>query len=483
MVRIAAALLLLTPLTLTASAAESPGTADELAMGEGVSITIYNQDFGVVKERRLLELSEGRQTVKFTNIAAQIDATSVHFSSLTDPAGTRVVEQNFEFDLVSADKLMHKYIDRKISVITQDGGQINGFLMSYDRNQIVLAKDRKGNEPQIIPRARNVKDVRFPTLPEGLLTKPTLVWTIQAKKPGKHLIKIAYITSKVNWHAEYTAIASDDETRLDLSGWVSVNNRSGATYKEAGVKLMAGDVHRVKEREWEPIVTDGSPRSKRFGRAAFEEKAFAEYHLYTLGRRSTLADRQIKQIELLNAGGVPVKKVYTYRGLRTRGGYGSRDPQFGSEYDTTVTVRLRFKNDKASKMGMPLPKGKVRIYKQDTDGELEFLGGDSIDHTPKGERVDLYIGNASDLVGERKQTDFRRPARRVIEEDIRVRIRNHKDAPATVSVEEVMHRHRNWDITRHDTPFKKIDFLTVRFEIVVPANGEKTITYTVRYTW
>jgi len=478
-----AALILLMPLTLTAGEAESPGTADELAMGEGVSITIYNQDFAVVKERRFMQLDEGRQTVKFTNIAAQIDATSVHFSSLTDPEGTRVVEQNFEFDLVSADKLMHKYIDRKISIITQDGGQIDGFLMSYDRNQIVLAKDKNGSEPQIIPRAKNVKDVRFPTLPEGLLTKPTLVWTVQAKKPGKHLVKIAYITSKVNWHAEYTAVASDDEAKLDLSGWVSVDNRSGATYKKAGVKLMAGDVHRVKEREGRQIVAGAQFKGAAPTPRAFEEKAFAEYHLYTLGRRSTLADRQIKQIELLNAAGVPVKKVYTYRGFRTQGGYSRRDPRSGSEYNTTVTARLRFKNDKASNMGMPLPKGKVRIYKRDTDGELEFIGGDSIDHTPKDEKVDLYIGDANDLVGERKQTDFRRPSRRVIEEDIRVRIRNHKDAPATVNVEEVMHRYTNWDIIKRDTPFKKIDHRTLRFEIVVPANSEKAITYTVRYTW
>jgi hypothetical protein len=471
------------PLVLYAGEpAQPPRPVDELAMGEGVSVTIYNQEFAVVKERRFMDLAAGRQTVKFTNVAEKVDPTSVSFSSLTDPEGTRVVEQNFEFDLVSADKLMRKYIDKKISIITQDGRQIDGYLMNYDGAQIVLAKDEKGNEPQIVPRADNVKDVRFPSLPEGLLTKPTLVWTIDAKKAGKHLVKVAYITAQVNWHAEYTAIASDDEAKLDLSGWVSVDNRSGAAYRDAGVKLMAGEVHRVQEL---PPARPMAQMRKAAAEAdrGFEEKAFAEYHLYTLRSTSTLGNMQVKQMELLTADAVPVTKVYTYRGFEAGRARSQGSPGVGPGANTLVTARLRLKNDKASNMGIPLPKGNVRVYKRDTDGQLEFLGNDRIDHTPKDEKVDIYIGDALDIVGERRQTVQRRPAERVSEEDISIRIRNHKDTPVTVNVEEVLQSYANWDVYKQDTPFTKLDFRTIRFEIAVPANSEKVINYSVRYTW
>ena len=460
-------LMLLLLASLSAHAGESaPKPADELAMGEGVSITVYNQDFAVVKERRFMELKAGRQTIKFTNIAQYIEPETVQFSSLTDPAGTRVAEQNYEFDLVSADKLMHKYIDRKLTIVTQDGKLIEGYLMSFDGGQIVVAQNAQGDAPQIIPRADNVTDVRFASLPEGLLTKPTLVWGIDAKKAGKHLVKVAYVTKHVKWHAEYTAIAADADTRIDMSGWVSVDNRSGTTYADAGVKLMAGDVHRVVEPPRMPSRGQQRAYAKGAGLGGgFEEKTFSEYHLYTLGRSSTLADRQIKQIELLTADAVPVTKVYEYRG------------------GTHAIARLRFKNDKKSHMGMPLPKGKVRVYKRDTDGELEFIGDDSIDHTPKDEKVHLTIGKALQIVGERKETAQRRPSRRSSEHDMQIRLRNHKDTPVSVNIEETLQRGRDWQILLKSDDYEKVSANQLRFAVDIPANTEKVVTYTVRYSW
>jgi hypothetical protein len=275
-----------------------------------VNLTVYNQNFAIVKERRLMQLGEGAGIVKFPGVAATIVPESVQFSSLR-PGGAKVLEQNYEFDLLSADKLLHKYIDREISVVGRDGSLTEGTLLAAEGNHLVMAS-RGGIE--LIPRRNNIKDIRFSSLPEGLLLRPTLVWKVRAQQPGEHLVKIAYAATGIKWRVDYRAVASADETTLDVAGWVTIDNRTGTTFKDAGLKLLAGDVHLVpKKSEKRAASARGSFALGLQRVPAFEEKAFGEYHLYTLGRRTTLANAQTKQIELLKVGKIPVAKVFLYR--------------------------------------------------------------------------------------------------------------------------------------------------------------------------
>jgi len=449
-----------------APAAEQPPPPTETELGEGVGLTVYNQNFAVVKERRKMTLPAGRSTVKFQDVAATIVPETVQFRSLAPADDARVIEQNYEFDLVSADALLDKYIDKSISVVTRDGQSIQGRLLSFDAAQLVLATEA-GIE--LVPRGKNVKDVRFSSLPEGLLTRPTLVWLVEARQAGEHLVQVAYRADKITWRVDYRARCHADGSKLDLAGWVTVTNYSGTTYRNAQLKLMAGDVHLVERPAEELSRQLRAGGARRYGKAAaFREKAFAEYHLYTLARPATLKDRQTKQIELLNVRGIPVQRKYVYRGEGRK-----------------VAVALEFKNSKATRegLGIPLPKGPIRVYQVDADGQVEFLGQDQIDHTPKDERVKVRIGYAFELVGERTQLEERRPTKRVSEKDWRIRLRNHKPTPVRIEVIERLEGWANWRILRSSQDYEKKDYRTIVFAVDVPANAERVVTYTVRYEW
>ncbi len=466
---------------LTAAALAAPEKQEE-----GIALTIYNQNFGVVREKRTVDIKEKTGTIRFTDVASQIDGTSVQFKSLTDPNAT-VLEQNYEYDLVSADKLLGKYIDKQIAVLTKDGSRYSGSLLSFDANQLVIRQEGEKAEIVMVQRGDNVKDIQFGALPEGLITKPTLVWKLATEKVGQQLIEVAYQTAGINWQADYNATLNPNDTKLDLGGWVTINNQSGATYKEAKLKLIAGDVRRVQ------------PPAQRMYRATavpalggadggFEEKAFFEYHLYTLGRPATVAQNQTKQIELLKAADVPVKKVFLYDGAPQYRFYGglNEDAGYGSEAgNKKVNVVIEVKNSKENNMGMALPKGKMRLYKRDeADGSLEFIGEDQIDHTPKDETVKLHIGDAFDIVGERKRTDFKiDTGRHVITESFEIHVRNHKTEPVEVLVKETLYRWNNWEITESNQKWTKYDSNTIHFPVKVDKDGEQVITYSVRYTW
>jgi len=391
-----------------------------------------------------------------------------------------VLEQNYEFDLVSAEKLLNKYIDKKISVITRDGGLIEGTLLSADGAQLVLSGERGID---MVPRGKNVKDIRFSSLPAGLLTKPTLVWKVKAGQGGDHLVKVAYRANNMNWRVDYRAVAAADEKTLDLAGWVTINNYTGTTFADAGLKLMAGDVHVVEEGRMAGLgferLREATPAK---GAGGFEEKAFAEYHLYTLGRTTTLASAQTKQVELITVEKIPVSKRYLFRtppGLV----YAQPAPMPTGQQ---VAVILEFKNSKQTRegLGIPLPKGPFRVYQLDRDGQSEFVGQDEIDHTPKDEPVRIRIGYAFDLVGERVQTANRlRGGERWNEQDWKITLRNHKDQPVSIVVEEPLMGNRNWEILQKSQEYKKKDFRTIEFTADLPPNSEKTISYTVRYTW
>jgi hypothetical protein len=442
---------------------------------EGVSLTVYNQNFAVVKEVRSLAVDAKTAIVQFRDVAKQIDATSVAFKSLTDPAGTTVLEQNYEFDLVSTNKLLDKYIDKPLTVVTKQGKSYEGVLQSFDPQQLIL-KSKTGIV--MVQRPDNVQNIEFGELPAGLLTRPTLVWKVATEKPGKHLVQVTYQTAGMSWVSDYSAIINKDDTKMDLSGWVTVTNQSGAAYKDAKVKLIAGDVRRVQPEVRQPPPAPAAPMAMNAARApGFEEKAFFEYHMYTLGRTTSVNENQIKQIELLSTTDVPVLKRYVFEP-------GGRfwHPRYGKSNEYKINVFVEFKNSKESKLGMPLPKGKVRVYKRDpADNDLEFVGEDQIDHTPKDEELKLYVGDAFDIVGEKTVTD-RKQGERWRSESVKDEIRNHKDEDIKVLVREHFYG-GEWDLTAKSMEFKKIDASTAEFELAVPKNGKTEVTYTVMYRW
>jgi hypothetical protein len=335
---------------------------------------------------------------------------------------------------------------------------------------------QQNGEIVMLPRLRNVRDIIFGKLPEGLLTKPTLVWRVESRQGGKQLVKVAYMTNGMNWRSDYTLELLGGEDAIDWSGWVTVNNNSGTRYKDAGLKLMAGEVHRVEEERAKMLPTS-APRAAGFAmekKQEVVEKAFAEYHLYTVTEPTTLNDSQTKQIEFVKRIGVSVTKKYFYRG--SSGGYWARATD-------DVNVEIRFKNEKKVNMGIPLPAGVVRLYKRDWEGELHMLGQDRIDHTPKDEELKFRMGNAFDVVGERKVVTQRRPSDRTYEEDIEIRIRNHKKEGVMVEVEELMYRYAEWRLLGQSAQGTKKDYQTMVWPLKVDANSEAKLAYTVRYTW
>ncbi|MEW6075896.1 MAG: DUF4139 domain-containing protein [Candidatus Omnitrophota bacterium] len=447
---------------------------------EGVELTVYNQNFGLVKDRRMLELKKGINDIRFKDVAAQIEPTSVHFKSLTDPLGCVIQEQNYEYDLVNAYKLLSKYIDKKIKIITKDDKVYEGVLMSYDGENIVIASD-KGLS--MVRRQENIREISFPELPEGLITKPTLIWEIANNRGGKHLTEVSYLTRGINWNADYVAVVDKDDKNIDLSGWVTIDNRSGAAYKDASLKLIAGDVRRVEEEKFDRV---GASRmmAKEADVSQFQEKAFFEYHMYTLQRRTTVKENQTKQISLLSANNVPVKKLFIYDPVEYYGWNWYYYENNQTTKQQKIKVKIELNNSKQNKLGMPLPKGKVKVYKEDADGSLQFIGEDKIDHTPKDEIVRLYLGDAFDVVGERKKMNYREDhAARWAEESFEISLRNHKETDIEVNVIEHMWRYTNWKIVSKTHEFTKKDAQTIEFKVPVPKNGETTVKYTVKYWW
>lgn len=441
--------------------------------------------YAMVRQDRAMELSQGRSSVRFTDVAALIDPTTVTFRSLTDPEGTHVIEQSYQFDLVGADKLLERYIGREITVEQFHGESVErsrGELLGTSGGLILRQQDGS------ISTLRGYDNVRFPELPGGLITRPTLQWDIAAEKGGEHEARVAYQTGGITWWADYNATYSEaDGCALDLSAWVSLINQSGASYPGAKLKLVAGDVHRA-EQHGRPELHEMAVTGARVDTRGFEEKAFFEYHLYTLGRPTDLPDNATKQLELFEpALGVTCRKELVYEAASRFGGYGgpATNPGYGQTDKTDVNVFLHFRNSEEAGLGVPLPAGRVRVNQIDpADDSLEFIGEDTIDHTPTDEEVLIQMGNAFDVVGERKQTDFRvDSAAKEMEESFEIAIRNHKEEAAEVIVREHLYRWSNWEITQANTDWEKQDSRTIHFPVEVPADGEQTVRYTVRYTW
>jgi len=459
-----------------------PKAAPAAAQEQGVELAVYNQNIALVKDLRSLDLSQGLNEVRFTDVASQIDPTSVHFRSLTDPEGTVVLEQNYEYDIVGSSKLLQKYIDMEISLVTQDGQEYVGTLLSG--NQDVILQSPGGQVTMI--KLDQIKEFTFPALPDGLITKPTLVWQVESVQGETQDVEVTYLTSGVNWQANYIVVLADDDRSVDLDGWVTLDNRSGASYKDAKLKLIAGDIHRVPEPGY---AMDGDIRMEAAPQAAkeVEERGFFEYHLYEVQRPVTVKDQQTKQIEFVTGTGVPAEKFFVYDGSQMPfWGYYQPvdDPSYGTASNKKVMVMLEFENAEEGGLGVPLPKGTLRVFKKDIDGSTLLVGEDAIDHTPKDEQLRIYVGDAFDIVGERVQTDFKVDYDEDwLEETYEITLRNHKDEDVEVRVVEHMFRWSEWEILDESHEYDKIDSRTIEFRVPVEANGESIVTYTVRYEW
>lgn len=427
----------------------------------GVSITIYNQNLALVRDVRLLDYRPGRQELMFRDVSGQIDATSVHYGA----SGISMLEQNFDYDLVSPDKLLEKYIDKQIEVVDKDGNMAKGTLLSYGSGtaggQIVLQQS-DGSIRSIL--TTNAADVRYPSLPEGLITKPTLRWLVDAPSAGSKETEVAYLTGGLSWRADYVMLLNEANNHADLDAWVTINNSCGASFKDAKLKLIAGEPNRVRE-QMQYMAMDGMAMESRAPKAApqFEEKSFFEYHLYTMQRPATVLNNQTKQLSLFPSADFAVKKIYEY------------DPQRDND---RVSVSVKFDNKKENGLGIAIPAGLVRVYQQGDDGSQEFIGEDRVEHTPRNEEMRVTVGKAFDIVVERTQKDYRQISNRVTEMDMEVKLRNRKTEAVDVTVFD--HYWGDWEIIRSSLTAKKSSANKVEFSVPVGADQETILTYTVR---
>jgi hypothetical protein len=498
-------LLTLLPVILYLSTAAAQ-TGPPVNAGERttVDLTIYNQNLSLIREERSIQLPKGMSRVVVPDIPATIDGTSLHFLSRTDPGGVRVLEQNYQYDLVHQAKLLERYLGRTVEFVrtdpaTQKEYTVSGRLLATGYVQQAGYEGAAGftyaggmvaevnGKIEISPSGRLV----LPSLPEGLILKPQLEWLVSSSREGSHKTEISYMASALSWSCNYVALLDQNDTHLDLKGWVTLTNHTGTTFQNAGLKLVAGDVNVVKnELAGMQRLAKTMAVAEDAAAPQFVQSELFEYKLYTLQRRTDLRNNETKQIELTSAAGAPAKKVFIYDGIGDqwrywRNNYSYRSQgSFGQQSNTKVGVFVTFRNDEKSGLGIPLPKGKVRVYKRDADGKEQFVGEDLVDHTPKDEEVRLYLGNAFDIVGERAQKDFKSfAAGRIVEETIEIKIRNHKSEAAEVHVYEHPWRWSQWEIVTSNVPWTKVDQSTLRFPVKPGKDEEKVVRYTIRYSW
>jgi len=459
------------------SAKSEPGTTTEKDQTD-LSVTVYNSNLALVRDVRQIHLQSGVFPLHFEDVAASIMPATVHFRSLTDPAKLGVIEQNYEYDLLDPQKLLQKYVGREITVIRTN---ISGDATKWNLEKGLLLADNNGGTVWKIGDeiVTNAQPYTFPDLPGNLYSRPTLVWTLENRGADAQRVEASYLTSNMNWSADYVLTVSRDETSADLDGWVTLVNNSGAAYTNAKLQLVAGQVHRTepqppaKARNYMQLeAVAGGPVSQ------FQQEGLSEYHLYTLERRTSIQENESKQISLLTGTNVPVEKYLSVEGQQ----YFYRNPQgIGNAIPQPVKVYYRFKNDEKSGLGMPLPAGTVRVYQADSKGATQFAGENSIDHTPKDETLRIYVGNAFDVVCERKQMDYKKIANDLYEMEYQISLRNHKGGPVTVEVREPVGG--DWEVVDSNYKWTKLDATTIGFSIPVEKDGVATLDYRVRVKW
>ena len=478
----------------------------------GPQLTIYNQAFALVKETRSLSLRRGVNEARVSDVTALLEADSVILRDPSRPDGLRVLEQNYEGDPLSQGYLLRQYEGRSL--------QFRRVNPATGQSEIVAGKViRSGYTPVgggwRTPGGRGaIPSLRHPGVPSPIvevegkiqftlpgqplfdalagdaILRPTLLWTLWTDRSGSRDVELSYLTGGMRWEATYNLIAPEQGDRFDLTGWVTLENASGAEFKDARVKLMAGDVSKIQPGLVRGMGLVSLDRMEAAPAPSVTEKPFDEYHLYTLERPTTLRDREIKQVEFCRGTDVPGLRFYVYDGARLQG-YGRRDvdvmrtnPSYGTQGNTRVSSMLEFQNTSDAGLGIPLPRGTMKIYRSDADGGREFIGEDVVDHTPADETVRLFLGHAFDLVGERRQTNFRVDrSRETADESFEIRLRNHKNEEVEIRVVEHLYRWVNWRIRQSSDPYIAVDARTVEFRVSVPPGGERVVTYSAHYSW
>lgn len=437
-----------------------------------VAVTVYNQGRGLVREVRRLEVPGGESEVRFMDVAAQIEAPTVRVA-VTDGRALSVLEQNYEYDLLSPQKLLEKFVGQTLTLVQQR------FVDQSTVDQEVRAKLLSTNDGTVweidgrIVANPSYHRIEYPAVPDNLIAHPTLVWLVDGDGSGRRTLEASYLTGGMSWRADYVmAIDAEGAEAGALQGWVTVDNRSGTGFENAQLQLVAGDVHRAPPPAQFAIA--GRKRAMASVAEEMVQESLFEYHLYTLPRPTTLKQNQTKQVRLLDASGVALTRTYRLRG---QGGY-YHSPWRPADAKEKVQVLMSFENRESSNLGMPLPKGIVRVYQRDAAGRPQFVGEDRIDHTPKDERVELLLGNAFDIVAERRQTDFDRISDRVLESAYEIVLRNHKDDAVVVEVVEPLGG--DWTLLDSSHRHEKASAFEARFQVPVAVDGETTLTYRVR---
>ena len=442
-----------------------------------LALTVYNSDIALVRDVRQLQLARGTASLRFMDIAATVNPATVHFRSLTEPSRVSVLEQNYEYDLLEPDKLLRKYVGRDVTLVRtrqEDGStvqeEVTARLLSYNTAPVW----RIGNE---IVTGMHADHIRFPELPGNLYSRPTLIWSLENGGAARHRLEASYLATKLSWNADYVLTVARDDKSADVDGWVTLTNGSGTGFRNAKLQLVAGELNRVRQMfgrmEADMKVAQAAAPAERMA-----QESFSDYHLYTLDRKTTVNNNETKQVSMLEATGFPVKKRYIVDGQS----FYYRNAQHpGSPIKDVVQVYYQFKNEASAGLGMPMPAGVVRVFQSDSKGGVQFVGEDRIDHTPKDEMLNLKIGNAFDVVSERKQVDFEKIASNVYEMEYEVVIRNHKATPISVEVNEPIGG--TWRMIRTSHAYTKTDAWAAQFNLPVPADGATTLKYRVRVTY
>jgi hypothetical protein len=456
---------------------EAGSRVDSGGTGE-LAVTVYNSNIALVRDVRTLPVAPGESEVRLEDIAATINPATVHFRSLTEPSRLTVLEQNYEYDLLDPQRLLRKYVGRDVTLVrrvesngTSRDEPVTARLLAYNEGPVW----RIGNE---IVTGFTADQYRFPEIPENLHSRPTLVWRLDNRGAAQHRIETSYLASNMNWNADYVLTVARDDARADLNGWVTVVNTSGTAYRDARLQLVAGNLNRVLPPQEMADALRAKAAEQVAAAPAFAREVFSEYHLYTLGRKTTLHENETKQIAMLDGAGVPVRKLYAVNGRQFY--YRNRQAP-GSPLKDDVRVFYEFRNDERSGLGQPLPAGTLRVYQADSKGGVQFAGEDRIDHTPKDETVTVQIGSAFDIVCERKQTDFERVADNVYEMAFEITLRNHKAAPVSVQVNEPIAG--SWRMLSSSHQATKTDAWAARFVVPVDANASAVLRYRVRVSW
>jgi len=474
----------------------------------GTALTIYYQNFFVAREHVPLDLKPGLNEAQYVGVAAHLEPDSV---ILRDPNGRalQILEQNYRNDPVTPEMLLSFYEGKTIDFVVgrnADGSDVkmkgkiirSGYVPThYINGYPQQASTQPIVEVDSVLRFGLPGQPIFPALSADSILQPTLNWLLQTNDQGKFDAEISYVSGGMTWQSDYNVVVQDDPGKkndlLDMIGWITMQNQSGKTFENARIKLLAGDVSKIQGQSINGRLYAAEAKSMDMNAAAppaVREKSFDEFHLYTLQRPTTLRDEETKQVEFVSASGIQAKKLFIYDGAKTADyAYYNQeqirnDANYGTASNHKIFVMEEFKNSESNHLGIPLPKGKLRFYRRDTDGHLEFVGENTIDHTPKDETIRVYTGNAFDVTGERKRTNYHVDSnQRWMDESFEIRIRNHKKEAVDVRAVEHLYRWTNWKLNEQSANFNKKDTQTIEFPVTIAPNGEQVITYTVHYSW